>query len=82
MAARKNKGTKDAPWDESVRKKIRTSMLVNRVIDHAFGKVEMTADQARSAYKLIDKVLPDLKAIEHSGGTDNTLTINVTVGGS
>ena len=81
MAARKNKGTKDAPWDESVREKNRTSMLVNRVIDHALGTIEMSVDPARSAYKLIDKDLPDLKAIEHSGGTDNTLTINVTVGG-
>lgn len=81
MAARKSKGTSSQPWDESVREKIRTSMLVNRVIDHAFGKVEMTTDQARSAYKLIDKVLPDLKALELSGGTNNTLTINVDIGG-
>lgn len=81
MAARANKGTASQPWDESVREKIRTSMLVNRVIDHAFGKIEMTAEQARSAYKLIDKVLPDLKALELSGGTNNTMTINVNIGG-
>lgn len=81
MAARTNKGTRDAPWDESVREKIRTSMLVNRVIDHALGNVEMTPDQARSAYKLIDKVLPDLKAIEHSGGTTNSHKVTVVIGG-
>lgn len=81
MAARTRKGTSSQPWDESVREKIRTSMLVNRVLDHAFGKNEMTPDQARSAYKLIDKILPDLKAMELSGGTDNTLTVNVNIGG-
>ncbi|MDH3740284.1 MAG: hypothetical protein OER56_01685 [Hyphomicrobiales bacterium] len=72
MAARTRKGTKDAPWPESVREKIRTSMLVNRLLDHALGNVDMSSTQVQSAKILIDKVLPSL---QHSENT-NTMDIS------
>lgn len=49
------------------REAIQTSMLINRLQDHALGKVEMTATQVRAAESLIRKRLPDLKATEHTG---------------
>lgn len=49
------------------RKKIQASQLINRLNDHGLGIVEMSATQVKAAQALIAKVLPDLKAVEHSG---------------
>lgn len=63
MAARTNK-----PFhDDKTRQKIQASQLVNRLQDHALGKVEMTPTQVAAADKLLRKVLPDLTATELSG---------------
>lgn len=60
MAARKRKGTKDNPWPEKTRERIRTSMLANRLTDHVLGKCEMTTSQVTAAVALLKKTLPDL----------------------
>lgn len=65
MAARSRKGTLDAPWDDKVRGRIQTSMLINRLSDHVFGKVELTPSQVRSAEILLKKTIPDLSATEN-----------------
>lgn len=75
MAARKNKGTKDAPWDEKVRERLRGSMLINRVEDHALGKVEMTASQLKAALGLIDKILPSLSSVQMDAKVDSTARV-------
>ena len=53
--------------DAKTREKIQISQLVNRLMDNAFGKVEMTSQQVRSAEILLRKSLPDLSSIEHAG---------------
>lgn len=68
MAARKNKilhadKTKDL---------IRASQLLNRLNSFVNGECELNAAQVQAAKVIIGKVIPDLKAVEHSGGTDNT----------
>ena len=52
------------------RAKIQTSMLINRLNDFAFNKVEMSSDQVRAALGLLKKTLPDLsqQAITDSDG--------------
>ncbi len=62
MAARKRTWTPDL-----VRERIQTSMLINRLHDHAFAKVEMTATQLRAAEVLLKKAIPDLSSIEYTG---------------
>lgn len=54
---------------EKWREKIQASQLLNRLRDHAMDgeKVKMTATQVKAAEILLRKVIPDLKAIEHSG---------------
>ncbi len=42
-------------------------MLINRLNDNAFGKIELTASQLKSIEILLKKTVPDLKAIEHYG---------------
>lgn len=72
MAARKNKGTKDKPWPQVVRDRIRAGMLEVRLMDHALGKVDMTTTQVAAAKVLIDKILPNLT--EH----DASMTIGLS----
>lgn len=63
MAARKQLWHPD-----DVKKKIQASQLINRLTDHALSDAPiMDASQVTAAVRLLNKVVPDLKAIEHSG---------------
>ena len=62
MAAR----LKPAHSDE-VRAKIKASQLVTHLQAVALGEKEVTSESLRASEILLRKVLPDLKAIEHSG---------------
>ena len=70
MANNKNPHRGDA-W----REKIQTSMLVNRLYDNALGLIELSQGQLKSIEILLKKTIPDLKSIEHSGGTQDTTII-------
>lgn len=53
---------------EEVKKKIQASQLINRLQENALSTKEiMTAGQIASANSLLDRVVPKLKAVEHSG---------------
>ena len=75
MAARKHKGTKTDPWPQKTRDRIQTSMLINRLVDHALGNndpqtgkpVQLSPTQVTAANILLKKVMPDLAATELSG---------------
>jgi hypothetical protein len=67
MAARKTKGTKDIPWPQATRDRIKTSMLVNRLADHVLNGQDMSPTQIRAAEILLKKTLPDLSAQEITG---------------
>lgn len=83
MAARKNKGTKDSPWDEKTRSKIQTSMLLNRLLNHCLTKEDdkdykqkyMQQSQVNAALGLMKKVLPDLTALQLSGDQESPFLI-------
>lgn len=60
IRARTIRGTKDNPWPEVVRERIRTSKVLERLIDCAEGALEMSPTQARVGLGLVDKVLPTL----------------------
>jgi len=62
MAARNKAWT-----PEKVRERIQTSMLINRLSDHALGKTEMSATQVRAAEILLKKAVPDLTSTELTG---------------
>ena len=63
MAARKQLFHPD-----DIKAKIQTSQLINRLSAHALSaKPIMDASQVTAAVKLLGKVVPDLKAVEHSG---------------
>lgn len=51
------------------RSKIANSQILNRLIAHALGQVEMTATQVQAAQALLRKVLPDLSQVEMQAET-------------
>jgi len=55
---------------EKWRERIQTGVLLDRLQKHALGEIEMTAAQVKSAEVVLRKTIPDLKAVEHSGGVD------------
>lgn len=63
MAARTRRVRVDGNW----REKIRISMLLNRLENHAVGKVDLSPTQIKAIEILLRKSLPDLSAIEHTG---------------
>lgn len=54
---------------DDVRAKIQTSQLLNRLQNHALGKLELSPTQIKSIEVLIRKTLPDLMAVtaQHTG---------------
>jgi hypothetical protein len=46
------------------RERIRTSMLINRLQDHALGRCEKTLPQVKAALVVLRKTLPDLKPVK------------------
>ncbi|MEN9924362.1 MAG: hypothetical protein RL268_488 [Pseudomonadota bacterium] len=73
MAARKQLFHPD-----EVKKRIQASQLINRLQSHALAdstgdnyRPLMTDSQVRAAFGLLDKVVPNLKAVEFSGTGEN-----------
>lgn len=65
MAARLN-----PQHDQKTREKIQTSQLVNRLMSHANGEVDMTPTQIRAAEILLNKTLPNLSAVDMNATHD------------
>jgi hypothetical protein len=62
MAARK---TRFDP--QYIRDKIQTTQLVKRLEDNANGKISLEAGQIRSIEILLDRTLPKLASVAHTG---------------
>lgn len=69
MAARKQR-----VHPETVKERIKTSQLLNRLQQNALSDAEiMTPGQIRSAEILLRKTLPDLKSVENTGEVGVTI---------
>ena len=63
---------------DEVRARIQASQLVNRLTNHALGKLKkkgMDASQVTAALGLLKKCLPDLNSVEHSGPNGGEIDI-------
>lgn len=60
---------------DEIRAKIQTSQLINRLTDHAFGKVALEASQVRSIEVLLRKSIPDLSAVTLTGAEGGAVQI-------
>jgi len=77
MAARKGPLT-ETKLDE-MRRRIKTTLLLKRLEDHALGEAEMTASQIRAAEVTLKKAIPDLSAVTLQGDADNPVQHSVKV---
>lgn len=68
MAARINRRHSD-----EIRQKIQASVLVHRLHEHALGNLEMTPTQIKAAETLLDRSVPKLQSIQHSGDDENPI---------
>lgn len=61
---------------DEIKQKIQTSQLINRLQDHVFSDEPiMDASQVNAAVRLLNKSVPDLKAVEHTGSVGLTVTL-------
>ncbi len=74
MAARKPRQPKFAMSDEH-RIKIGNSNILNNLIKHADGKLDMSSTQVQVGLGLLKKVMPDLQAITLDAKIDASITI-------
>ena len=52
-------------------------MLVKELEKHALGQRDMTQTQVRAAEVIIDRVLPKMQAVEHSGETETRYVVRM-----
>jgi hypothetical protein len=74
MAARLNR-----MHSEQVRAKIQASVLIDRLQKHVTGELELTASQITAAQVLLDRSVPKLSQIQHSGDNENPVQVGVTL---
>lgn len=66
--------------NEDTRNKIKAQQLINRLMTHINAdEPVLDASQVNAAKALLNKVLPDLKAVEHSGTGENGQIVFQTV---
>jgi hypothetical protein len=53
-------GGVDIRWEQKIRDKIQASQIVNRLIGHVHGEVELSASQVTAAIALMHKIIPNL----------------------
>ena len=63
MAARKRKVVLSDAWSE----KIQASQIMNRLLKHVEGEIELSSTQVKAADILLKKVVPDLARTENVG---------------
>jgi hypothetical protein len=71
MAAR----TRKVRCDDFTRDRIRTTQLVKRLEDHAFGDVQLEQSQVNAINILLRKSLPDLSTVTVEGNKDKPLQV-------
>ncbi len=76
MAAR----TRKIRHDENTRLKIKAAALINRLSDHANGKVDLSSTQVRAIEVLLRKILPDLSDVKMEVDTQ-PVTFQLDLGG-
>ena len=78
MAARKRKVVLSDEWKE----KIRAGVIMDRLLSHVNGSIEMSSTQVKAADILLKKIVPDLARTEVTGvegGPAITQKVEITI---
>lgn len=78
MAARKNKVTLSEAW----RTRIQATAIMNRLMLHVEGKLDLSSSQIKAADILLRKIVPDLAKHELTGSEHAPLELVVRWSGS
>jgi len=77
MAARTRKVELSEAWKE----KIRAGVIMDRLLSHVNGEVELSASQVAAAKILLGKIVPDVQRTvvtgENGGPIEHGVTLNV-----
>lgn len=58
--------------DDETRAKIQAAQIINRLQKCVMGEVELSPSQVSAAKTLLDKILPNLSAVDMNAQTENT----------
>ena len=70
------------PHKQRTSEKIQNAMIVDRLVDHFNGRVELSQSQVNVGLGLIKKYLPDIKAIEHGGEVKHDVDVSLKSAGN
>ena len=70
MAARLNRH-----HSEAVRQKIQASVIIDRFHKHHMGKLDLSPSQIKAGEILLDRSVPKLTNIQHSGDEDHPVVV-------
>lgn len=56
--------TETRPYPQRARERIAGTKIIDRLVQHVMGEIELTQAQVSSARLLLSKVLPDMKSVE------------------
>ena len=73
MAARKNKVTLSERWKD----RISATMIMNRLVAHVEGELDLSPTQLKAADILLKKIVPDLARTEHTGADEGPIEMVV-----
>jgi len=62
--------------------KIKNGMVLERLLGHVNGEVELSSTQVSAGIALLKKYLPDTKAIEHGGEVNHNVEIGERTAGN
>lgn len=71
MAARTRKVALTDSWKEN----IRASMIMNRLVKHVEGEVQMSPTQIKAAQIILAKIVPDLARTEMTGPNGGPIAV-------
>lgn len=60
---------------DMVRQKIQAGVIIDYLQKHVAGTHEMTSTQVSAALGLLDRSVPKLQQIQHSGDSDNPVRV-------
>ena len=76
--ATRGKGRKE--YSEEVRNKIKSSMVLNKLMAHVLEGEEMKSTQIKAAEILLRKTVPDLSATQITGGEgEDSLPVQINM---
>ena len=74
------RGTGRKEYSEEVRNKIKSSMVLNKLMEHVLEGKEMKSTQIKAAEILLRKTVPDLSATQITGGEgEDSLPVQINM---